>query len=482
VHGILQQERSIAVRHGPLTLAGLALVAVALGVLVTLQPVIALAATAAALVMGWTVLRVERGVYLLVFAVPLVVGMSRGLVVPVLRPNELLLIFLLGVVVLHGAFRRAGEGLQVGPFTAIDRAFGVLFLFGSIIPLAVMLFRSEVPTSEDTFQLLSLIKFYIGYRLIIAAVPNDRVMLNVARLMLVSSIAVAAIGILQAAHLFGVHELLASYYSAGQVQESIELRRATSTLGVWQALGVYMAVHAVLAATLLSLTRPRGVWRIVLLVALVADILGAIATASLTGVVALVVGLGLAAVLGHQARRTLLIAAPALVVAAIVFAPQLAERWDYQFYSWGAGGALPVTWEYRISNLVNVFWPAVQDNLLFGVAPSISADLVWRFPENQVMFLLYQGGLLYVGAYLLFMGVVLRQTWRYQRQVQGAALAIARTAFTAWLLMLVLGLFDPHLTMAGEADAAWALLALASGAIARTQGGKAPCPSAPEPR
>ena len=44
---------------------------------------------------------------------------------------------------------------------------------------------------------------------------------------------------------------------------------------------------------------------------------------------------------------------------------------------------------------------------------------------------------------------------------------MARTAFIAWLLMLVLGLFDPHLTMAGEADAAWALLALASGAAVR---------------
>ena len=47
---------------------------------------------------------------------------------------------------------------------------------------------------------------------------------------------------------------------------------------------------------------------------------------------------------------------------------------------------------------------------------------------------------------------------------------MARTAFIAWLLILVLGLLDPHLTMAGEADAAWAFLALATGAAARADG------------
>ena len=113
----------------------------------------------------------------------------------------------------------------------------------------------------------------------------------------------------------------------------------------------------------------------------------------------------------------------------------------------------------------------MQNDLAFGVAPSVSPDLPWQYVENQVMSLLYQGGLLYAGAYLLFMVMVLRATWGFLRRLEGPALAVARTAFIAWLLILVLGLFDPHLTMAGEADAAWALLALASGAAARAGGG-----------
>ena len=47
--------------------------------------------------------------------------------------------------------------------------------------------------------------------------------------------AVAIIGLLQMARVGDMHEVLARYYSAVQVRDSLELRRATSTLGVWQA-------------------------------------------------------------------------------------------------------------------------------------------------------------------------------------------------------------------------------------------------------
>ena len=62
--------------------------AIALGTAAAFQPVLVLAAVAAALAVCWTTARPVRGAYLLVLLVPLVVGMSRGLVIPVLRPHE----------------------------------------------------------------------------------------------------------------------------------------------------------------------------------------------------------------------------------------------------------------------------------------------------------------------------------------------------------------------------------------------------------
>jgi len=459
----LSWRRAVAAGGG---LLALVLGSLALGVAAALQPVPVLAGIAAALVVAWTLARPVRGAYLYALLVPLIVGMSRGLVVPVLRPNELLILALLGLVILRGTLGPADGRVRLGPFTAVDRAFGLLFVFGALVPLAVMLYRSGVPSAEDTFQLLSLLKYYLSYRLLLAVVPDEKAALRVAGVMLAASAVVASIGLLQLERLFGLHEWLATYYSAGQVREALEFRRATSTLGVWQALGAYLGVHAALAAALLLAPATPRRWRPWLVLILGLDIVGALATVSLTAVLALGLGLGLVAVMARRVGRLVVLASPVILLTFLLLAPALEERLTYQFASYGASGTLPVTWEYRWSNLVTVFWPAVQDHLLFGVAPSVSPELAWRFPENQAMYLLYQGGLLYVGAYFLFMGVVLRTTWRFLRRLDGPALAVGRAALIAWLLILVLGLFDPHLTMAGEADAAWALLALATGAAA----------------
>src|SRR5829696_6183826 len=77
---------------------------VALGAATAFQPLLVLVGVAATLVVAWVTARPVRGAYLLVLVVPLVVGMSRGLLVPVLRPNELLLLLLLGLAVVWGTF------------------------------------------------------------------------------------------------------------------------------------------------------------------------------------------------------------------------------------------------------------------------------------------------------------------------------------------------------------------------------------------
>ncbi len=467
---------------GALRLLGLAALAVALGVGAALQPVFALAGAAGALLVVWTVAKPVRGAYLMVLLVPIVVGLGRGKFVPVLRPNEALILFVLGVAILCGAFGKTTGRVRLGPMTSVDRAFALLFIAGSVLPLVVQLFRSDKPTVEDTFQLLSLIKYYVGYRLLLALVRDDRQMLTAAKLMVAASMVVAVIGIMQYARILGMQEILAGLYDSGQVRQSLEVHRATSTLGVWQALADYLAVHAALCLGLLAARVPgarggataphaiRGFWRWALTGALLLSIAGALATATLTAVLALLLALGMMATFGGYLRRAALCAIPLTLVAVILFLPAIQERLDYQYNSWGADGSVPVTWEYRITNLTTIFWPAVENDLLFGVAPSVSPDLAWQFPENQQMYLLYQGGLIYVAAYFIFMWVVLRASWRFLKRLDGPALAVGRAAFIAWTLMLVLGLFDTHLTMAGEADAAWTLLALATGAAARAAG------------
>src|SRR5207247_1607327 len=153
---------------------------------------------------AWIMARPVRGVYLWVLVVPLVVDLQRGAFVPVLRPNEWMALGLIGLVALYWTWPRADRAVQLGPLTAIDSAFGVLAILGVIVPLAVLLYRDTLPSLDDVFELLSLPKLYISYRLFLALIPNDREMVRVARLMLVASVAVAIIGIMQVTRLFGM--------------------------------------------------------------------------------------------------------------------------------------------------------------------------------------------------------------------------------------------------------------------------------------
>src|SRR4051812_10220657 len=219
---------------GPLGLVGLALLAIALGAVAAFQPLLALAGVAGALLFAWTVAKPVRGAYLMVLLIPIVVGLGRGKFVPMMRPNEALILFVLGVAILYGAFDKTAGRVRFGPMTTVDRAFALLFIAGSLLPLVVQLFRSDKPTVEDTFQLLSLLKYYIGYRLLLAIVLDDRQMLTAAKLMILASMAVAVIGIMQYARVFGMQEILATLYDSGQVKQSLDVHRATSTLGVWQ--------------------------------------------------------------------------------------------------------------------------------------------------------------------------------------------------------------------------------------------------------
>jgi hypothetical protein len=455
-----------AVWRGWLAQAALLLgLSAGLGLAAAVQPVLVLAAIAGLLLFAWLLARPVRTAYLFALLVPIVVGVSRGAMVPVLRPNEALIVLGLGIAVLYATCGPRDGAVRFGPWTSIDRAFGLLFVGGSVWPLAVLLFRSDTPTAEDAFQLLSLLKLYLGYRLVLAVVHSAPQRLVVVRLLLVASVAVAVIGLLQIARVGDVHELLARYYSAGQVRDALEVRRATSTLGVWQALGAYLAVHAALALLLLATPAARGRWRGFLVVAAACNIVGSLATTTLTAALALCIALGAVALFTRQVQRTLLIGLAVIALSAVVLWPAIEERWTYQFYQYGTVLDMPVSWEGRLTNLTQVFWPLVRENLLFGVAPSVDPNLPWLYAENQVMYLLYQGGLPYAAAYFIFMGVVLRALWRFTRRLQGGDLAAARAGFIAWLLVFVLGVLDTHLNMPGEAETAWTLLALTVGAV-----------------
>jgi len=446
---------------------------VAVGVAAAVQPILVIAAAFGARIVAWMAAQPTRGVYLLVVVIPLGVQMKRGLLTPVLRPAEFLILLVLGVVLVRSISGSVPGTVRFGQLTAVDWAFALVFAFGSIVPLVVMLFRGHAPSADDSLKLLLPAKHYIIYRVVVAVVTDRQKMLIVINLMLATSVVVAVIGILQVLGLLGVRQMLATYYEFDPTRLALDSVRATSTPVTSQALGTYLAVHATLAAALLSRAGKHVVWRRLLIATLALDVIGALASVTLTAALAVVIGFLLLAVLRRDVQRTMRLAVPVVLLAVVIFWPLLQERWAYQFTSSYASGGVPVSWAGRISSIVDVFWPEIQKDWLFGVSPVLQppafSENAWRSIENQILYLMYQGGALYAAAYLIFMAVVLHtlRSMLQQRRLDGPELALTRAALIAWALMLILGLFDPHFNLAVETEAAWTLLALATGATVR---------------
>jgi hypothetical protein len=191
--------------------------------------------------------------------------------------------------------------------------------------------------------------------------------------------------------------------------------------------------------------------------------LGALASGTFSGVLALVIGALAFGLVTGRLRTAVLALLPAGVLARLVLQPVLQER-----ISRLDAEGVPVSWVARLDNLRTHFWPelATDFHYLLGVRPSarVRAPESWRewvFIESGHTWLLWNGGIPLVVAFFLFLWVALRTVARVARSHHDAIGVAAVASFTALTVLAVLMTFDPHLTLRGSADLSFPLLALA---------------------
>jgi hypothetical protein len=180
---------------------------------------------------------------------------------------------------------------------------------------------------------------------------------------------------------------------------------------------------------------------------------------------------------GSVVRRNLPLLFGAGALAVLIFWPVIAHRIE------GLGGdqGLPNSWEVRWDNLQQFFIPRISDgmNWLLGVqpAPRVPAPERWRefvYIESGYLWLIWIGGVPFLLAFASFAYSALGTLRRVARTRFDAVAAAAASGFCYLSALLVLTLFDPHLTLRGAADLFFPLLALS---LVRTPGAaKSPTP------
>jgi hypothetical protein len=398
--------------------------------------------------------------YLVIGVTPLVVGIDRGVALPVLRPNEALEMGLGVVLALRGLTRVRSGGVRLPRLSGVEWSIVLLTLTSSVVPLATMTLRQREMTADDVLSSLALWKLagiYLIVRWSVRTGPELRRCLQVS---VAAGCVVAVVGILQALDLLGVRHLLAGYYAPfGDTRSVLSSSRGGSTLSLPAATADLMVMNLAVVTSLWVRERRRaGLWFTLSALFVVATL----AAGEFSSAIGLV--LGLVTIVVVTGSRQLLSAFGILAVTGSVAVwPVIAERLrDFE-----SASGIPVSWVGRLRNLNTYFWPHLHSyvNVLVGVRPSsrirVHAQATgWVWIESGYTWLIWAGGIPLLLSYLFFVYATVAQAWHVAR-VRVDEAGVAATAATVGVVVVTaLMTFDPHITYRGSADELFALLAL----------------------
>jgi peptidoglycan biosynthesis protein MviN/MurJ (putative lipid II flippase) len=431
--------------------------AASVGAMTALGPRKALAGLAVAAVVVCVWRWPALAAYLAIGLTPLTVNLSIGHL-SLIRPNEAIDLLVGAILAARGlVMARTGQLPRIR-LDRIEVAIVLMAMSNSVIPLLWMTVRQEPISQDDLLYSLVMWKLLGLYALVRFAVSTDRQIRRCLWLSVAAASVVALIAVMQSLSLFGVPRLLAEFFG-GPTEFGPPGGRGSSTLGLPAATADLMVFNLAIVAGLWTRYRRH---RLVLLAAAVLMLFGALAAGEFSGAIGLVVGVVCIAIVSGS-PRLLAWFVPAAAVGGYVLWPVIGTRLS----GFQTAAGLPQSWLGRLENLEIYFWPRLFSdwNFLLGVEPaariaivSYSGDYVWI--ESGYTWLLWGGGIPLLASFLFFAYVTGKRGWQAAWAAKDARSVAGTAVFVAVIVIVVLMIFDPHLTYRGSADEFFFLIAL----------------------
>ena len=410
------------------------------------------------------VMRPQFGAYLYLLTCPLIVGIARGDTISSLRPNEMLLILVVGAVAVRTSFSMLARIPLKTSVSRVDLALFLLAFTSSVVPLLLRSFRDLPISADDVLYSTVLWKYLILYWAVRLSISTPSQVAHCLWFSMTSAALTGVIAILQVGDLFGIPEFLHRYYGQPFEGTTTPLTdRATSTIASAFGLGDLMIMNLVIALALLRVKQGR---RWILMAASAVFLSGCIAAGEFSGIIGLVVAGLVFGVLSERPFRILTIGLPTLIIAAAALWPVVSTR----LAGFEERSGMPHSWQGRWKNLQDYFFPQLfssSSNWLLGVrpAPRLPAHETWRemvYLESGYVWLLWIGGIPLLAAFGFFAWVSGQHFWQVIHERTDAVGAAATAGFAFLIALLALMVLDPHLTLRGSADLFFPLLALSS--------------------
>ncbi|MBV9161762.1 MAG: hypothetical protein JO281_09470 [Pseudonocardiales bacterium] len=400
---------------------------------------------------------------------PLIAGISRGNLIPLVRPNEALLVLLLAGA-LAGGYLRWCRGARVPlQLSQLDIPIGVFLLMSTAWPLLSLMLRGQTPATSDLAAVLPVCKLVAIYLLVRFSVTTEAQLIRCFRLIIWPGAVVAVIAILQTLQFGPVVSMLQAVWTPDSNAAALA-ERGTTTLASPLATGDYI----IICLTLVICCGARGLLdrreRLALGLVLGA---GVLAAGQFSTWISAVVVAGLILWRFSTVRRNSIRFLWLVPVALAVGAPALIGR----LQGFGEFG-VPRSWIGRWNNLSTFYLPRFGFiNVLLGVSPNsvLPAPERWReviYLEGGYLELLWVGGIPLLAAFIWLSVAVLRRTGKLMAQSEGhpegqlnVTVAAASALWVCWWFVLILTVLDPHLTLRGTGDVLFMLMGITTGRL-----------------
>jgi peptidoglycan biosynthesis protein MviN/MurJ (putative lipid II flippase) len=431
----------------------------AVGALAGIKIKYAVFAVICAGLVGWVLTRPPVAAYLLIFVTPLVAGISGGSVVPLIRPNEALMVLLgLAIGLRWLAGLRTG-GIRWPRVGSVEVALIALGVTTSLVPLAMMLVRQRPITEVDFLYSIVLWKLLAEYIIVRSVISTREQVMRCLWLSMAAAAIVGFIAIAQSLGVAGVPALIAKLTSSSSGSDGmVTVARGSSLLGLPAATADLAILNLGIAVAMIARGHPRRLW---LGGFVVLYVLTVIAASEFATVIGLVVALIALMVLTRSGRLAVYMI-PVGLLGGVLLWPAI----ELRLSGFHSTAGLPLSWVDRLYNLRTFFWPVLFSdyNWILGVrptprvaAPSNAEGFIWI--ESGYTWLLWCGGIPLLASYIAFACAVLRKSWAYVRRADATGI-VATAVAAAMCSQVVLMSFDPHLTFRGSGDAFFLLLPL----------------------
>ncbi|WP_211261510.1 hypothetical protein [Pseudonocardia acaciae] len=407
--------------------------------------------------------------YAYLATLPFLAGIGREALLPLLRPNEALLVMVMGGAMAGGYLRLLrGDAIRPRFYPPVDVPLAVFLLMATVWPLASLTLRGLVPTGEEYASLLPMTKLVGIYFLVRYTITTEARILRAIRLIVWPGATIALIAVLQTLKFGPVLALLTTLWAgsdsnAAAPNEALG-ERGTATLGSPIATGDFVIISLILV--LCCGTRGLLGRRERLILAVILGT-GVLAAGQFSTWIAAAVSFALLAWRFPELRRQSRKFAPLALVAFVIGAPAFLGRLGgIGEYSTGSALSwLPEPEQGRLDNLLHMYLPHFDWlTTLIGVSPNwvLQAPERWRkviYLESGVLWFVWVGGI----PLLLAFGWLSLRILRSLKPVLGHPGPFGATASCldiVWRFLLVLTIIDPHLQQRGGGDLIFTLLAI----------------------